>query len=71
LEQARDDPARQNPGAWGSHGLVQGGWVKVPFTLVQKIRAANLTTSDLVMVGPNGAFAIAKEHINQLIAMIR
>ncbi len=70
LEQVRDEPARQLAGAWGTHDSVEGGWVKVPFTLVQKIREARLTNSEVVKVGPNGAFAIAKEHINQLIAMI-
>ena len=70
LEQVRDDPARQVMGAWGTHGSVQGGWVKVLFTLVQKIREAELTTTDVVKVGPGGAFAIAKGHVSQLIGMI-
>ena len=70
LEEARDNPNRQHTGAWGTHGSVAGGWVTIPYTLVQKIKEARLTDTEVVKIGPNGASAIAKAHLNQLIGMI-
>jgi hypothetical protein len=70
LEQVRDDPGRQIAGAFGSHGTVQGGWVKVPYTLVQKLRAERVTTSDPVKMGGQGEYAIARSHVIQLIGML-
>jgi hypothetical protein len=67
LIEYRDNPQRQIPGAFGRHGTVKGGWVSVPHTLIQKIKAANLTNSDFV-VSAEGKFAVAKEHIDWLIA---
>ena len=67
LMEYRDNPQRQIPGAFGQHGSVNGGWVSVPHTLIQKIKAANLTDSDFVMTS-NGKYAVAKSHVDWLIA---
>lgn len=67
LVQYRDEPTRQIPGDFGTHGKAKGGWVSVPFTLIQKIKAANLTNSEFVKVGTGGKYAVAREHIDWLI----
>lgn len=67
LVRYRDDSKREIQGAFGTHGTTKGGWVSVPYTLIQKIKSANLTTSDFVMVGPGGKYAVARQHIDWLI----
>lgn len=70
LQEARDKPERQVSGAFGRHGNIGGGWVSIPFTLKKKIEDARLTTTEVIKVGPDGTFAIAKTHMTQLIEML-